>query len=157
MRMHGAVCTGADDHGGPDRGVLNPNPYPDPGPNLKLYFRVRNGEDPAAGADDHGGPARGELNPNHGPGPDVYPKFNPDRSSTTQVLMITVGQFVAYAVDWGFTFAPGTWRWMLGVAAAPALLQAAGLAFLPESPRYARVSARTYTSSLTPLQPPTEP
>ena len=49
--------------------------------------------------------------------------------------MITVGQFVAYAVDWGFTFVPGTWRWMLGVAALPALLQAAGLAFLPESPR----------------------
>jgi len=54
-----------------------------------------------------------------------------------QVLMITVGQFVAYAVDWAFTFAPGTWRWMLGVAALPALLQAAGLAFLPESPRCA--------------------
>lgn len=26
-------------------------------------------------------------------------------------------------------------RWMLGVAVAPALLQIAGLAFLPESPR----------------------
>ena len=54
-----------------------------------------------------------------------------------QVLMITTGQFVAYLVDFCFTFVPGTWRWMLGVAALPAVLQAAGLLFLPESPRRA--------------------
>ncbi len=34
-----------------------------------------------------------------------------------------------------FTFVAGTWRWMLGVAALPALLQAAGLLLLPESPK----------------------
>lgn len=49
--------------------------------------------------------------------------------------MITSGQFVAYFADYCFTFVPGTWRWMLGVAAAPALLQAAGLLGLPESPK----------------------
>ena len=79
---------------------------------------------------------RAELDPY--PDPTHNPNSNPDSSTTAQVLMITVGQFVAYAVDWAFTFAPGTWRWMLGVAALPALLQAAGLAFLPESPRCAR-------------------
>lgn len=49
--------------------------------------------------------------------------------------MITSGQFVAYFADFCFTFVPGTWRWMLGVAAAPALLQAGGLLGLPESPK----------------------
>ena len=49
--------------------------------------------------------------------------------------MITSGQFVAYFADYCFTFVPGTWRWMLSVAAAPALVQAAGLLGLPESPK----------------------
>jgi len=56
---------------------------------------------------------------------------------TANTLMITGGQFVAYAADFAFTFAPGTWRWMLGAAAAPALAQALGLLALPESPRCA--------------------
>ncbi|CAL8471078.1 g10620 [Coccomyxa elongata] len=55
---------------------------------------------------------------------------------TVNVLMITSGQFVAYLADYLFTFVPGTWRWMLGVAAVPAVLQMVGLCFLPESPRW---------------------
>eukprot|EP00891_Asterochloris_glomerata_P003905 jgi/Astpho2/3905/Aster-04413 len=55
---------------------------------------------------------------------------------TLNVLMITMGQFSAYLVDWLCTFLPGNWRWMLGVAAVPAVLQAASLLFLPESPRW---------------------
>ncbi|PSC72382.1 putative inositol transporter 2 [Micractinium conductrix] len=55
---------------------------------------------------------------------------------TANVLMITGGQFLAYAADYAFSFVPGTWRWMLGVAVVPALVQAAGLVMLPESPKW---------------------
>ncbi|MEV0697232.1 sugar porter family MFS transporter [Saccharopolyspora sp. NPDC050389] len=49
-------------------------------------------------------------------------------------LMITIGIVVSYAV--GFLFAPiEGWRWMLGLAVVPAVLLAAGMAVLPETPR----------------------
>lgn len=51
-------------------------------------------------------------------------------------LCSTGGQFVAYVADFLFSFVPGTWRWMLGIAALPALAQLAGLALLPESPKW---------------------
>ncbi|KAL2507274.1 Inositol transporter 1 [Forsythia ovata] len=55
---------------------------------------------------------------------------------STNVLMITGGQFLSYLVNLAFTEVPGTWRWMLGVSAVPAILQFSIMLFLPESPRW---------------------
>ncbi|XP_042495325.1 inositol transporter 4-like isoform X2 [Macadamia integrifolia] len=55
---------------------------------------------------------------------------------STNALLITGGQFVAYLINLAFTKAPGTWRWMLGVAGLPALLQFILMWSLPESPRW---------------------
>ncbi|KAH9308355.1 hypothetical protein KI387_036266 [Taxus chinensis] len=51
-------------------------------------------------------------------------------------LMVTTGQFVSYVVNYAFTQVPGTWRWMLGIAGVPALLQIILFTCLPESPRW---------------------
>ncbi|CAL1401420.1 unnamed protein product [Linum trigynum] len=37
----------------------------------------------------------------------------------TNGLLITGGQFVSYLINLAFTQAPGTWRWMLGIAGVP--------------------------------------
>ncbi|KAJ3696854.1 hypothetical protein LUZ61_000559 [Rhynchospora tenuis] len=50
--------------------------------------------------------------------------------------MITGGQFLSYLVNLAFTEVPGTWRWMLGAAAIPAVVQFILMIFLPESPRW---------------------
>ncbi|KZV52113.1 inositol transporter 1-like [Dorcoceras hygrometricum] len=55
---------------------------------------------------------------------------------STNVLMITGGQFLSYLVNLAFTEVQGTWRWMLGVSALPAALQFSLILFLPESPRW---------------------
>ena len=49
------------------------------------------------------------------------------------VLMITFGQFLAYLSNLICSFLPGDWRWMLGVPAIPAAVQAVLLLRLPES------------------------
>ncbi|XP_061373788.1 probable inositol transporter 2 [Gastrolobium bilobum] len=51
-------------------------------------------------------------------------------------FLITGGQFLSYLINLAFTKAPGTWRWMLGVAAAPAIIQVVLMFSLPESPRW---------------------
>uniref|UniRef100_A0A803LMA7 Major facilitator superfamily (MFS) profile domain-containing protein n=1 Tax=Chenopodium quinoa TaxID=63459 RepID=A0A803LMA7_CHEQI len=55
---------------------------------------------------------------------------------STNVLMITFGQFLSYCVNLAFTQVPGTWRWMLGVSGVPAVLQFLFILLLPESPRW---------------------
>ncbi|KAL6532116.1 Integrin alpha chain-like protein (Alpha-int1) [Orobanche gracilis] len=55
---------------------------------------------------------------------------------STNVLMITGGQFLSYLVNLAFTEVPGTWRWMLGISALPAIAQFFLMLFLPESPRW---------------------
>ncbi|EPS58962.1 hypothetical protein M569_15849, partial [Genlisea aurea] len=55
---------------------------------------------------------------------------------STNGLLITGGQFLAYLINLAFTKAPGTWRWMLGVAGVPAVVQFFLMLSLPESPRW---------------------
>lgn len=55
---------------------------------------------------------------------------------STNGLLITGGQFLSYLINLAFTKAPGTWRWMLGVAGVPAVVQFVLMLSLPESPRW---------------------
>ncbi len=55
---------------------------------------------------------------------------------STNGFLITGGQFLSYLINLAFTKAPGTWRWMLGVAGLPALLQFIMMLTLSESPRW---------------------
>ncbi|KAI0332255.1 general substrate transporter [Cubamyces sp. BRFM 1775] len=57
------------------------------------------------------------------------------RMVVVNVVMITGGQVVAYGIDAAFENTHGGWRWMVGLGAVPAALQAIFLFFLPESPR----------------------
>jgi sugar porter (SP) family MFS transporter len=50
-------------------------------------------------------------------------------------LAVTVGIVIAYLTDYAFAGIEG-WRWMLGLAVAPALVFGAGMFFLPETPRW---------------------
>lgn len=55
---------------------------------------------------------------------------------STNGFLITGGQFLSYLINLAFTRVHGTWRWMLGVAGLPALVQFILMLSLPESPRW---------------------
>ena len=57
-------------------------------------------------------------------------------------LLITVGILVSYLVD--YAFANGEhWRWMLGLAAIPAIVLGLGMLWLPETPRWLVKTGKT--------------
>ena len=51
-------------------------------------------------------------------------------------FMVTVGILIAYLVGYGLAGEASGWRWMIGVAIAPAVLMFFGVLLLPESPRW---------------------
>lgn len=57
------------------------------------------------------------------------------RMVVLNVVMITLGQVIAYGIDAGFANVSGGWRWMVGFGCVPAAFQLVMLAYLPESPR----------------------
>lgn len=77
---------------------------------------------------------------------------------STNGLLITGGQFLSYLINLAFTRVPGTWRWMLGIAGAPALIQFVLMLSLPESPRwlYRKNRVEEAKAILAKIYPPNE-
>nr|CAD1844189.1 unnamed protein product [Ananas comosus var. bracteatus] len=77
---------------------------------------------------------------------------------STNGLLITGGQFLSYLINLAFTKAPGTWRWMLGVAGIPAFVQFILMLMLPESPRwlYRKDRKEDAVNILRKIYPPSE-
>uniref|UniRef100_A0A8I3X7V2 Proton myo-inositol cotransporter n=1 Tax=Callithrix jacchus TaxID=9483 RepID=A0A8I3X7V2_CALJA len=68
---------------------------------------------------------------------EVSPPNLRGRLVTINTLFITGGQFFASVVDGAFSYLQKDgWRYMLGLAAIPAVIQFFGFLFLPESPRW---------------------
>jgi sugar porter (SP) family MFS transporter len=68
---------------------------------------------------------------------EVAPARSRGRLVSMNQLAITVGILAAYVVGWGMArLGDSSWRWMLGVAAIPALGFFLGLLAIPESPRW---------------------
>jgi major inositol transporter-like SP family MFS transporter len=76
---------------------------------------------------------------------ELAPADRRGRLVTQQELMIVTGQLLAYATNAAMDQIGGgasTWRWMLGVAAVPAVLLWIGMLFLPDTPRWYAVQGR---------------
>lgn len=72
---------------------------------------------------------------------EVAPRQTRGAMVSTYQLMITIGIFIAYLSDTGFTYVE-SWRWMLGVIAIPGALFLLGVLALPESPRWLMLKQR---------------
>jgi MFS transporter, SP family, major inositol transporter len=76
---------------------------------------------------------------------EMAPAHKRGRMVTINELMIVGGQFLAFAINALINAAfggPSVWRWMLLVAAIPAIALFIGLFFLPESPRWFAVRGK---------------
>ena len=51
-------------------------------------------------------------------------------------MCITIGIVASYGVDYAFSGATDGWRWMLGLGCVPGIILGAGMAFMPDSPRW---------------------
>jgi SP family myo-inositol transporter-like MFS transporter 13 len=70
---------------------------------------------------------------------ELAPASHRGRLVTATILFITLGQMVAYVVGWAFSVYGSKetgWRWMVGLGALPAGLQASIIVFMPETPRW---------------------
>lgn len=62
---------------------------------------------------------------------EMAPKRTRGQVGMLNILMIMLG--IAYLINFAFASIEG-WRWMLGLAAVPALIMLIGSSFIPESP-----------------------
>jgi MFS transporter, SP family, solute carrier family 2 (myo-inositol transporter), member 13 len=67
---------------------------------------------------------------------ELAPSHLRGRLVTVSLLFITGGQVAAYVVGWIYSTVPSGWRWMVGLGAAPSIVQVVMLVFMPETPRY---------------------
>lgn len=67
---------------------------------------------------------------------ELAPRTARGRLVTVNQLFITGGQVVAYLIGWAFAGTGAGWRWMVGLGAAPAIVQAALMFGMPETPRW---------------------
>ncbi|MBV9195825.1 MAG: sugar porter family MFS transporter [Solirubrobacterales bacterium] len=76
---------------------------------------------------------------------EIAPAARRGRIVTINELMIVSGQLTAFIVNAGLNHwydGPSVWRWMLAVAAVPAVLLFVGMMFLPDSPRWYALKGR---------------
>ncbi|HJU08713.1 MAG TPA: sugar porter family MFS transporter, partial [Rhodanobacteraceae bacterium] len=73
---------------------------------------------------------------------EIAPRDKRGAMISTYQLMITIGIFVAFLSDTGFSYIE-SWRWMLGIIAVPGALFLLGVLGLPESPRWLVLRTRS--------------